>query len=104
MISDALLEAIERGVERRHREVHRAVRSQLDLPSDLVAVVIRFVDEREDEEIRAAFLGGIDGAIRAMRQVSAVWSYIGKLYIRRVWRVEKVGRSVRERTLRKARS
>ena len=34
---------------------------QLDLPPDLVAVVVGFVDEREDEEIGAAFLGGIDG-------------------------------------------
>ena len=39
----------------------RAARSQLDLPADLVAVLIRFVDEREDEQIRAAFLGGVDG-------------------------------------------
>ena len=71
----ALFEAIERGVERRHREVHRAAGSQLDLPPDLVAVVIRFVDQREDEEIGAAFLGGVDGGpVRLTRLAGQVIS------------------------------
>ena len=87
----ALLEPIERGVERRHREMHRAVRSQLDLPPDLVAVVIRFVDEREDEEIGAAFLGGVIDRRRLRPQSSSSFVIYRKAVYQTGANCEKVG-------------
>src|SRR5688500_6931635 len=57
----ALLEAIQRRVQRRHGEPDRAVGSELDLPADLIAVMVGLVDQGEDEEIGAAFFGGVDG-------------------------------------------
>ena len=56
----ALFEAIERGVERSEREAERAVRPLFDLAGDVVAVQRLFVDEREDQQIGAAFLCRID--------------------------------------------
>ena len=67
----ALFEAIERGIKRRHREPHRAAGPDLDLASDLVAVVIGFVDQRQDEEIGAAFLGGFNGGPIRLRRSAA---------------------------------
>ena len=61
-------EAIERGVKRRHREPHVAAGSRLDLPADLIAMVIGIVQEREDEEIGAPFLGGVEGGPVRLRR------------------------------------
>src|SRR5689334_1912737 len=52
----AFFEAIERGVERSEREAERARRSLLDPPPNLVAVERFLIEQRQDEEIRAALL------------------------------------------------
>ena len=56
----ALLEPIQRCVERRQREAQRAARTIFDASGDLVAMQRLLVDQCEDEQVGAAFLGGID--------------------------------------------
>src|SRR5262245_20687402 len=52
----ALFEAVEQGIERGHGEPHLAARARLDQLRHLVAVPGPVLDEREDDELGAAFL------------------------------------------------
>src|SRR5262245_7730059 len=51
----AALEPVEQGIERRDLEPHGALRALLDHLADLVAVAGSRFDEREDDELGAAF-------------------------------------------------
>src|SRR5262245_25211777 len=56
----AILEPVERRVQRGEREPERPARSFVDLPPDLVAVQAALLDERENQDLGAAFLGLVD--------------------------------------------
>src|SRR5262245_19809171 len=59
----ALLEAVERFVERRQREAQRAPRSRLDPARNFVAVERLLLDERENQQVGAALFRGVDGGV-----------------------------------------
>src|SRR5262245_63016856 len=51
----AAFEAVERRIERRDVELERAVGSLVDQLGDFVAVTIAFLEQRQDQDFRAAF-------------------------------------------------
>ena len=65
----ALPEPVERGVERREREMQRAAGTLLDLARDVVAVQIAIVDEREDQRSALPFFAE-SMAVRSSRRAS----------------------------------
>ena len=74
----AVLEAVERGVERREREAEVAAGALFDQLRDLVAVVRFVLDHREDHDFGAAFLGLVDRS--ALCHAGTL--YAGQLYVK----------------------
>src|SRR5262245_19616964 len=58
----ALLEAIERRIQRGEREPERPLRSPLDPAGDFIAVQRLVLDEREDHEIGTPLFCSVNGA------------------------------------------
>src|SRR6186997_1046145 len=52
----ALLETVEEGIERRHGELERATGALLDQLADVVAVPRAVLDQRQNQQLGAAFL------------------------------------------------
>src|SRR5205809_768868 len=71
---------VERGVERGQREAEAAGGPRLDQLGDLVAVVPFVLDDRQDHDLGAAFLGLVNRSSRC----HAGPLYEGELYITRL--------------------
>src|SRR5204863_4841049 len=80
----ALLEAVERGVERRQGEAQAAAGAGLDQLGDRVTVAALVLDDRQDDDLGAAFLGFVErSACRHVQLPYIVDSYIYTHWTRR---------------------
>src|SRR5688572_31302573 len=67
------LQLVQKGIERRRLEAQLAVRARLDDLRQLIPVAIRPVEDRQHQELGAAFLEGPGRNIH--------WSHIGRKHI-----------------------